>query len=279
MVALRDQPYIPLYVLDFLSDEKLRECSAESVGVYIMLMCVLHKQKKYGAISLSHKDVKSQDPISNFAVKLALHIPFDPETIERSLRELIDRDVIQLEGDRLWQKRMLKDGQISEARASAGKKGAAARYAPKEENDGESDFAMAKPMANDIANTMANAENTPEPEKTEEVPEKKPLIEERFDEFWKAYPRKSSKGSAKKAWKRIAPTQELFDKIMSALAAAKNCEQWKKERGQFIPYPATWLNQERWEDDYGVPAVDSGKKQPPADFNPDDPYANWGEEK
>ena len=39
-MALRDQPYLPLYVLDFLVDEKLAYCSAESTGVYIRLMCM-----------------------------------------------------------------------------------------------------------------------------------------------------------------------------------------------------------------------------------------------
>ena len=42
-MALREQPYLPLYVQDFLTDEKLNECSAESTGVYIRLMCIMDK--------------------------------------------------------------------------------------------------------------------------------------------------------------------------------------------------------------------------------------------
>ena len=42
-MALRDQPYLPLYVQDFLTDEKLAECSAMATGVYIRLMCIMHK--------------------------------------------------------------------------------------------------------------------------------------------------------------------------------------------------------------------------------------------
>lgn len=269
MVALRNQPYIPLYVLDFLSDEKLRECGAESVGVYIMLMCVLHKQKEYGAITLSHKDIKTDDTVVNFAAKLALHIPFEIDAIERSLRELIDRDVLQMEGDKLWQKRMLRDGQISEIRTTAGKKGAAARYAAKVEAESEDDFAMAKPVANDAAPAMANSDTEAE------TPQKKSLVEERFDEFWKAYPRKTGKGSARKAWKKISPSQELFEKIMTALETVKKSKQWKKDGGDFIPYPTTWLNQERWDD--GDKESEGTNSKAPSDFNPDDPYANWGE--
>lgn len=59
---------------------------------------------------------------------------------------------------------------------------------------------------------------------------------------------------------------------MAALEAAKKCDQWRKDNGQFIPYPATWLNQERWEDEYGVPKVERH-----SNFDPDNPYADWGE--
>jgi len=31
--------------------------------------------------------------------------------------------------------------------------------------------------------------------------------------------------------------------------AQKATEQWRKDNGQFIPHPQTWLNQRRWEDD------------------------------
>ena len=63
-MALRNQPYFPLYTQDFISDEKLRECSAASVGVYIFLMCVFHKSERYGAVSLKPKDKKSGDPLA-----------------------------------------------------------------------------------------------------------------------------------------------------------------------------------------------------------------------
>lgn len=128
-MSRRDQPYIPLYVMDFLTDEKLRECSAESVGVYIMLMCVMHKQEEYGTIVLREKDRKSADAISNFAEKLSRHLPFGEEVIRRAIQELIDEGVIYMNGNRLFQKRMVHDADVSEKRAIAGKKGSAATNA------------------------------------------------------------------------------------------------------------------------------------------------------
>lgn len=125
-MALRNQPYLPLYVQDFISDEKLRECSAESIGVYIFIMCVMHKSKEYGKIKLSEKYIclsKNQAPTSTFALMLAKHLPFSTTVIENSLNELLKEGVIQIEENTIIQKRMVKDCKISEARAGAGKLG------------------------------------------------------------------------------------------------------------------------------------------------------------
>ena len=67
--------------------------------------------------------------------------------------------------------------------------------------------------------------------------------------FWTAYPKKVGKAAALKSWKKIKPTAELFDRILTAVEAAKNSQQWQKDGGQFIPHPATWLNQGRWDDE------------------------------
>lgn len=78
------------------------------------------------------------------------------------------------------------------------------------------------------------------------------LQEKQFDKFWQAYPRKVSKKQAQKSWKKINPSLELFEKILKALEMVKQTEQWKKDNGKFIPYPATWLNQERWTDEINM---------------------------
>jgi hypothetical protein len=75
------------------------------------------------------------------------------------------------------------------------------------------------------------------------------LQELRFDGFWSAYPRKIGKEAARKAWRRIKPTADHQMKILAAIEKAKNSYQWKKDKGQYIPNPATWLNQARWDDE------------------------------
>ena len=79
------------------------------------------------------------------------------------------------------------------------------------------------------------------------------VVEEYFDIFWKAYPRKTGKGDARKKFAK-ALTKTSFENIMAALGKVKASAQWKKDDGQFVPYPATWLNQERWDDEVGQSA-------------------------
>ncbi|MDR1002074.1 MAG: YdaU family protein [Oscillospiraceae bacterium] len=70
-----------------------------------------------------------------------------------------------------------------------------------------------------------------------------------FEQFWKAYPKKKSKGDAEKAWKAIKPNSELLTKMLTSIERAKTCSEWQKDGGQFIPYPASWLRAKGWEDE------------------------------
>ena len=75
-----------------------------------------------------------------------------------------------------------------------------------------------------------------------------------FDQFWEAYPKKKGRGAAYKAWQKVRPDAALIGRILAAVAAQKARDpQWSKEEGRFIPYPATWLNQERWSDEAEIP--------------------------
>lgn len=70
-----------------------------------------------------------------------------------------------------------------------------------------------------------------------------------FESFWKVYPKKQSKLTAQKAWEKLNPDTELTEAIINAVERAKMSRQWKEKDGQYIPLPASYLNQRRWEDD------------------------------
>lgn len=71
-------------------------------------------------------------------------------------------------------------------------------------------------------------------------------LEGMFIEFWNIYPRKAEKPKAKKAlFKALAGTE--FDVILAGakrIAADPNLPE-----KTYIPYPATWLNRDGWEDE------------------------------
>ncbi len=70
-----------------------------------------------------------------------------------------------------------------------------------------------------------------------------------FLAFWETYPKKAGKIAAWKAWKNQNNNRPEIEIILSAIKTQSQCEQWRKENGQYIPNPATWINQGRWEDE------------------------------
>lgn len=93
------------------------------------------------------------------------------------------------------------------------------------------------------------------------------VLEERFERFWSVYPKKVGKGDARKSFMKIKPSDALLGKMVTAVIAASASFQWKKDKGQYIPNPATWLNQQRWEDDVPPDMGMPDQKQAPPGKN------------
>ena len=74
-----------------------------------------------------------------------------------------------------------------------------------------------------------------------------------FDQFWAAYPRKQAKEKAWKAWKKLDPDAALCRRMAEALERHRRSQQWQRDGGAYIPYPASWLNGHRWEDETDLP--------------------------
>ena len=64
-----------------------------------------------------------------------------------------------------------------------------------------------------------------------------------FLDFWKAYPKKVGKDLALKTWHKKKPN---LDEVLMALEWQTKSQQWKDG---FIPNPATYLNEGRWQDE------------------------------
>lgn len=73
--------------------------------------------------------------------------------------------------------------------------------------------------------------------------------EERFERMWVEYPRKVAKKRCQQWWATHKPDEELTETIITSINLYKKTKQW---RDGFIPHPATFLNQERWNDEVEV---------------------------
>lgn len=84
---------------------------------------------------------------------------------------------------------------------------------------------------------------------TELVLSKKKEYIEGFDAFYAMYPKHVGKAAALKAWKKLKPNAELQEVIAKALIEHMKSKQWNEEGGRYIPNPAKWINERRWEDE------------------------------
>lgn len=142
---------------------------------------------------------------------------------------------------------------IAEKRANAGSN----KTKPAQTNDNKQEQTETNDNKPEQTETNLLKEKEKEKEKDKEKEKNKEeqrAREKAFDSFWAAYPRKEAKSVAKAAFLKIGPDADLLEKMLSAVEAWKKSDQWTRDGGQYIPHPATWLNQRRWEDEPPKPA-------------------------
>ena len=210
--------------------------SAEEVGGYIRLLC--HQWAKGG-------------------------LPNDPERLGRmagllgspSLGYAVAKFTLcsdgQLRHPRLEALRSERDAFLIK-QAESGKKGAEKRWRDRQTIGNHNGEPIATPLATLMANGCPeHGSPSPSPINTPKAPRGAELVG--FDEFWKVYPRKAAKPAAIKAWTKLNPNDETLRKILESVKTQAASPDWLKDGGQFIPYPATYLNGRRWEDLFELP--------------------------
>jgi hypothetical protein len=88
-----------------------------------------------------------------------------------------------------------------------------------------------------------NQNDAPETEKRQRREETEKRARD-FKTFYDAYPKKKSPADAEKAFAKVKVPIEV---LLRALAEQRKSEDWVKENGRYIPYPASWLNSRGWE--------------------------------
>ncbi len=73
-----------------------------------------------------------------------------------------------------------------------------------------------------------------------------PPLPDDFAAWYAQYPRKKARADALKAWKAIAAPRPTVDELIAACAGLRKLP---KHEEKFIPYPASWIRDRRWEDE------------------------------
>src|SRR5699024_7248807 len=103
-------------------------------------------------------------------------------------------------------------------------------------------------------------------------PEASADASDRFEEFWKAYPKRSKanpKKPAREKFERITKTVDPQILIDAAKAYAKSEE---GNDPKFIAQTQTWLNQERWNDHYEEPSSEPSSPNDPRNWHATAPW-------
>ena len=98
-------------------------------------------------------------------------------------------------------------------------------------------------------------------------------LDDLFDKFWAAYPKKVGKIKVKAKVISLKPTPELVAVMIKKIEEYKLTDQWRTEKGRYIPNPLTWLNRGSWEDDLTVqtlPPRSNRRGRHNADISEDD---------
>lgn len=210
----------------------LKKEGLAGIGLFWILIELLHQQPES---SITREELKN-------------YIDFYSKYDQRGLDFLtnveqcfFDTGLLKEKNNIVYSDRVLKNkekrDEISKARSYAGKKSAEKRY--KKDNNLTN---VQQGTFNKLTKERKGKEikgkeiNTPLP----------PKGDDDFISFWKKYPKKTGKGAALKSWQKQKPP---IAQVLETLNWQIYTDQWQRENGQFIPNPATWLNQKRWEDE------------------------------
>lgn len=223
-MAAEKSPAFQFYPKDFLTDSHVVAMTLTELGAYIKLLCLCWLD---GSV-----------PIDLAALARLCRVS---TTAFARLWPALEPCFTVLDG-RLVQPRIERERRKQTAyramKAAAGQKGGRALAEAKQtgsRNQAEGVADSSPPSSS------SSSSSSPDEERTARAA--------RFEAFWAAYPRKVGKDAARKAWEKRQPDDALAQAMLDALAVQIAWPQWVKDGGQFIPHPATWLNQGRWQDE------------------------------
>lgn len=233
-------PWYPMYAADLETDFRFIRMSLAAQAIYVRLLNRMWMEGKGCTLPIKPKTFQKL-----FGVR--------PHMWTKLWRELMpDDDPIFVETDGFIHSPRLKkeyEKQLSKskkAQAAAKRRWGGNIQEKACERNANAMRTRCEHDANQSQSQNKNKSTPPTPHEGGDV------YSQEFDKFWESYPRKQG-GKAKtfEVWKRAKKkkTWPGIEAVMSGLERLKKSGQWEKEGGKFIPYPQTFLNGGRWDDE------------------------------
>lgn len=230
-------PFVKFFPADWLADERLRLCSLAARGLWVDMLCLMHRnQQRRGYL-----DAPDGSPL--LVEQLARAVGSDSDTVAGLVAELGAAGVFSRDSAGvIYSRRMVSDEQRWARCVAAGKKGGNPALNHRDKGGDIPSDVQIPDKKEYPPNPPSGGSARVKLKKTN--PEAHPL----FARFWSAYPRRVGKPAAARAFARHDPSEELLAAMLAAIDRQRKSDQWTKDGGEFIPHPSTWLNQRRWED-------------------------------
>lgn len=200
------------YCGDWLKDPALRRCSPAARGVWIDMLCLMFECEDRGVLSAGGVPWSDEE--------VAAAVSGDTTANLACIRELIAKGVADRNSSgAIFSRRLIRDEKIRTGNRDRKREERLSQDSPID-------------VTHDVTALLER--------------EKEAVgIEVGFDSFWKIYPKRVGKISALRAWRKIPGVKEHALEILDGVEKWKLSQQWQDQ--QFIPYPATFLNDRRWE--------------------------------
>jgi hypothetical protein len=228
---------------DWEGDVALRVVSLSAQGLWMRLICAMHRSEPYGHLTMNGRSMSVRQVASLSSI--------GEREAKKLLEELENAGVLSRTAEGvIFSRRMVRDRAVSEAGRENGRAGGNPNLKGKSEEPlkggvnphpkGGPNLLEAEAEAEAEAEIFSLRSNIPARRGRASAP-----FPAGFAEFWNHYPAKVGKGAALKAWpKAVREAGGDHSEIVIGLKARLHLF-----NPEFVPNPATWLNQRRWEDD------------------------------
>lgn len=253
-----ERPWMKFYPTDWRAEPRLRMCSLAARGLWIDLISYMHEGNPYGYLTINGMAPGIDD--------IAALVSRPIKEVQKAFEELESRQVFSVDEDGvIYSRRMVRD----QDKSVEGRKQAAKRWGGSDPNGGPNRSGERSPITLEARDQKLETRKK-ETDSRAVANATRPVRDEAFEEFWKAYPKRDGANPKAPAHKAFAAAVKSGADPQAIIAGARLCasRDAAKVGTPYIPQAVKWLRDRRWEDYRSDPPRDLLAPKPPAYLTP-----------